>query len=41
LDGTPFKPAYQTVTYIVWPIPDIVWIQLNLLMMSTCVFETC
>ena len=35
------KPAYQTVTYIGWHIPDIILIQLNLLMMSTWMFETC
>ena len=35
------KPAYQTVTYIEWHIPDIVLIQLNLLMMSTWMLETC
>ena len=31
----PSKPAYQTVTYIEKHIPDIVWLQLTLLMMST------
>jgi hypothetical protein len=31
----PPKPAYQTVTSIEWHIPDIVLIQLILLMMST------
>jgi len=35
------KPAYQTVTYIQWHIPDVVLIQLILLMMSTGVLETC
>jgi len=37
----PSKPAYQTVTYIEWHIPDIVLIQLSLLMMSTWLLETC
>jgi len=36
-----FRPAYQTVTYVEWHIPDIVLIQLNLLMMSTWMLETC
>jgi len=31
----PRKPAYQTVTYIQWHIPDVILIQLILLMMST------
>jgi hypothetical protein len=35
------KPAHQTVTYIEWHIPDVVLIQLILLMMSTRVLETC
>jgi len=35
------KPAYQTVTYIQWHIPDVVLIQLILLTMSTWVLETC
>jgi len=35
------KPAYQTVTYIHWHIPDVVLIQLIPLMMSTWVLETC
>jgi len=34
-------PAYQTVTYIEWHIPDVVVIQLIPLMMSTWLFETC
>jgi hypothetical protein len=34
-------PAYQTVTYTVWYIPDDVLIQLILLMMSTVSLETC
>jgi len=33
--------GYQTVTYIQWHIPDILLIQLNLLMMSTWMLETC
>jgi len=37
----PSKPAYQTVTYIEWHIPDIVLIHMNLLMMSTWMLETC
>ena len=37
----PTKPAYQTVTYIEWHVPDIVFVQLNLLMMSTWMLETC
>jgi hypothetical protein len=43
LDGTavPSKPAHLTVTYIERHIPDIVLIQLILLMMSTWVLETC
>jgi hypothetical protein len=35
------KPAHRTVTYIQWHIPDVVLIQLVLLMMSTGVLETC
>jgi len=35
------KPAYRTVTYIEWHIPDVVLIQLILLMISTWVLETC
>jgi len=38
---TPSKPAHQTVTYIEWHIPDVILIQLILLMMSTVVLETC
>ena len=34
-------PAYQTVTYIEWHIPDNVSIQLNILMMNTWMLETC
>ena len=37
----PSKPAYQTVKYIEWHIPDIVLIQMNLLMLSTWMLETC
>jgi len=37
----PLEPGYQTVTYIQWHIPDVVFIQLILLMMSTWVLETC
>jgi len=40
LHGVPYKPAYQTVTYIEWHIPDVL-IQLILLMMSTWMLETC
>ena len=39
--GVPSKPAYQTVTYKEWHVPDIVLIQLNLLMISTWMLETC
>ena len=37
------KPTYQTVTYIEWHklVPYVVLIQLNLLMMSTWLLETC
>ena len=35
------KPAYRTVTYTVWHIPDVVLIKLTLLMMSTGLLETC
>jgi len=37
LDGTavPSKPTYQTVIYTEWHIPDVVLIQLILLMMDT------
>ena len=37
----PSKPAYHTVTYIDWHIPEVVLIQLTLLMMSTWLLETC
>jgi hypothetical protein len=37
----PPKPAYQTVTYIGWHIPDFVLILLILLMMRTWMLETC
>jgi len=37
----PSRPAYRTVTYTEWYIPDDVLIQLILLMMSTGLFETC
>jgi len=37
----PSKLAHQTVTYIQLYIPDILLIQLILLMMSTGVLETC
>jgi hypothetical protein len=37
----PPKPAYQTVIYTECHIPDIVLIQLILLMIRTRVFETC
>ena len=39
--GRPFRPAYQTVTYTEWHIPDVVFMQLILLMMSTGLLETC
>jgi len=39
--GWPSKLAYQKVTYIERHIPDVVLIQLILLMMSTRVLETC
>jgi hypothetical protein len=35
------RPAYMTVTYKDWHIPDVVLIELNLLMMSTRLLETC
>jgi len=35
------KPAHQTVIYTEWHIPDIVLIQLILLMMGTWLPETC
>jgi len=37
----PSKPAHQTVTYIECHIPDIVFIQFILLMISTVVLEIC
>jgi len=37
----PSKPAHLTVTYIEWYIPDVILIQLILLMMSTGVLKTC
>jgi hypothetical protein len=40
LNGTS-KPAYWTVTYIDWHIPDVTLIHLFLLMMSTELLETC
>jgi len=36
----PFWPAYQTVTYTEWYIPDVL-IRLILLMMSAGLLETC
>jgi hypothetical protein len=39
--GTNFLPDQQTVTYTDWHIPDVVLIQLILLMMSTRLLETC
>ena len=35
------RPAYRTVTYTEWQIPDVVLIQLTLLVMSTRLLETC
>ena len=35
------KPAYHTVTYMERHIPEVVLIQLTLLMMSTWLLETC
>ena len=35
------KPAHQTVIYTEWHIPDVVLIQLILLMMGTWLSETC
>jgi hypothetical protein len=37
----PSRPAYRTVTYTEWHIPDVVLMQLTLLMMSTRLLETC
>jgi len=41
LDGVPSKPVYHTVTYEERYIPEVVLIQLTLLMMSTWLLETC
>ena len=41
LQGIPSKPAHQTVIYTEWRIPDIVLIQLILLMMGTQMPEAC
>jgi hypothetical protein len=41
LDGNPSIPAYHTVTYIQWHIPEVVLIQFTLLMMCTWLLETC
>jgi len=38
LDG--IKPAYHTITYIEWHIPEVVLINLAPLMMSICFLET-
>jgi len=35
------KPAHQAVTYTEWHIPDVILIQLILLMMGTWLPETC
>jgi hypothetical protein len=40
-EGTPSRPAHRTVTDTEWHIPDVVLIQLTLLMMSTGLLETC
>jgi len=37
----PSQPAYHMVTYTEWHIPEVVLIQLTLLMMSTGLLETC
>ena len=37
----PSQLAYHTVTYTEWHIPEVVLIQLTLLMMSTWLLETC
>jgi len=37
----PFKPADLTVACIGWHVPDVILMQLILLMMSTVVLETC
>jgi hypothetical protein len=41
MSGMPVIPAYPTVTYTQWYIPNDVLIQLILLMMSTGFLETC
>jgi hypothetical protein len=38
---TRWPPTHQTATYTEWHIPDVVLIQLILLMMSTSLLETC
>jgi len=35
------RPAHQTVVYTEWHIPDVILIQLILLMMGTWLPETC
>ena len=37
----PFRPAHETVTDTDWHIPEVVLMQLILLMMSTRMLETC
>jgi len=39
--AVPSKPSYHTVTYVERHIPEVVLIQLTLLMMSTWLLETC
>jgi len=39
--GVQVAPAHQTVIYTEWHIPDVVLIQLVLLMMGTWLPETC
>jgi len=39
--NVPFRPAHETVTDTEWHIPEVVLIQLILLMMSTGLLETC
>jgi len=39
-NGDPPKRAYQTATHTEWYIPDVVLIQLTLLMMSARLLET-
>jgi hypothetical protein len=41
IHAVPSKPAHQTVTYTEWHIPDVVLIQLILLILSTWVLEIC